>query len=110
MLLIAGGNLFFGSLFDLHRVLSGKPEVLHFDGSFNEQKETLLRAQVELGNVLAQTKPVSYSLHAVMELALALIRAGKRVHHANIPSAHGHDSFLLGSPMMNSFIHAFLDG
>jgi len=44
------------------------------------------------------------------ELALALIRAGKRVHHANIPSAHGHDSFLLGSAMMNSFIHAFLDG
>jgi homoserine O-acetyltransferase len=44
------------------------------------------------------------------ELALALIRAGKRVHHANIPSPHGHDSFLLGSPMMNSFIHAFLDG
>jgi homoserine O-acetyltransferase len=44
------------------------------------------------------------------ELALALIRAGKRVHHATIPSPHGHDSFLLGSPMMNNFVHAFLAG
>jgi homoserine O-acetyltransferase len=44
------------------------------------------------------------------ELALALIRAGKRVHHANIPSPHGHDSFLLGSPIMNNFVHAFLAG
>jgi len=44
------------------------------------------------------------------ELALALVRAGKRVHHANIPSPHGHDSFLLGSPTMNSFVHAFLNG
>jgi len=44
------------------------------------------------------------------ELALALIRAGKRVHHANIPSPHGHDSFLLGSSIMNNFVHAFLAG
>lgn len=44
------------------------------------------------------------------ELALALLRAGKKVHYANIPSPHGHDSFLLGSPTMNSFIHTFLAG
>jgi hypothetical protein len=112
LLLIAGGNLFFGSLFDLHRVLTGKPEVLHFDGSFNEQKETLLRAQVVLGNVLAQTKPVLYSLHAVMELALALIylfavaaifsndprgrRVGLLAAWAGFVTCVGHAGFLLG--------------
>lgn len=112
VLLIAGGNLFFGSLFDLHRVLSGKPEVLRFDGGFGEQKETLLRAQVALGNVLSQTKPVTYSLHAVMELALALTylfvvaavfandprgrRAGILAAWAGLAACIGHAAFLLG--------------
>lgn len=111
LLLIGGGNLFFGSLFDLHRVLTGKPDVLRFDGS-GEQKEILLRAQVTLGNVLAQTKPVVYALHAVMELGLALIylfavaaifsndsrgrRVGLWAAWAGFAACLGHAAFLLG--------------
>ena len=44
------------------------------------------------------------------ELAIAFVRAGKEIQHANIPSPHGHDSFLLGSSAMNNFVRAFLDG
>ena len=41
-------------------------------------------------------------------LALALIKSGKRVAYANLPSRFGHDSFLLEPETVASIVSGFL--
>jgi len=42
-------------------------------------------------------------------IALALLRAGKRVSYAELSTDLGHDSFLLESPQLYDLVHGFLD-
>ena len=44
------------------------------------------------------------------ELALALIKSGKKVTYANLSSRHGHDSFLLEPETVSSIVDGFLSG
>jgi hypothetical protein len=73
LMLILGGRMFFSSVTDLHRLISGRPEVLHLDGGLDAQQEALLRGQIVLGNSLSHHRPQSLAVHAVGRLALGLI-------------------------------------
>ena len=43
------------------------------------------------------------------DIALALLRAGKRVSYAELSTDLGHDSFLLESPQLYDLVRGFLD-
>jgi hypothetical protein len=73
LMLLVGGRMFFSSVTDLHRLASGRPEVLILDGGLDQQQEALLRAQIVLANALSQYKPAVLSVHAVARLALGLL-------------------------------------
>jgi hypothetical protein len=73
LMLLIGGRLFFGSVTDLHRVVTGKAEILTLDGTFDAQQEALLRAQVVLANALSSTRPAALTVHALARLALGLL-------------------------------------
>ena len=73
IMLLVGGRMFFGSVTDLHRLATGKPEILTFDGSLNADQEALLRSQVVLANTLARTRPVALCCSAFARLALGLV-------------------------------------
>jgi hypothetical protein len=72
LMLILGGRMFFSSVTDLHRVMSGKPEFLNLDGSLDPQQQALLRGQVVLGNALSRSRPAILSVHALARLGLGL--------------------------------------
>jgi len=42
------------------------------------------------------------------ELALALIKSGKKITYASVPSRDGHDSFLFRSEMTERIVDGFL--
>lgn len=112
LLLLVGGRLFITSVSDLHRVASGKPEVLDLDGSLDAQQEALLRGQVVLGNALSRHRPVSLALNAIARLGLGLLylfavaaifsgdargrRVGVLVGWAGVVVSVGHALFLVG--------------
>jgi hypothetical protein len=73
LMLLTGGRLLFGSFTDLQRVVTGKPDVLSLDGTFNAQQEMMLRAPVVLGNALARHRPVALAMHAVVRLVLGCL-------------------------------------
>lgn len=73
LMLLLGGRMFFGSVTDLHRLTSGKPEVLSLDGGLDPQQEALLRGQIVLANALSRYRPGVLSVHAVARLGLGLI-------------------------------------
>jgi len=73
LMLLIGGRLFITSASDLHRVATGKAEVLSLDGSLDAQQEALLRGQVVLSNALSRHRPVSLAVHAVARLLLGLV-------------------------------------
>jgi hypothetical protein len=73
LLLLLGGRLFITSASDLHRVATGRAEVLDLDGTFDAQQEALLRGQVVLGNALARHRPVALAGHAAARLGLGLL-------------------------------------
>ena len=73
LMLLLGGRFLVTSVSDLHRVATGKVELLSLDGSLDAQQEALLRGQVVLGNALSRHRPVSLAVHATGRLALGLI-------------------------------------
>src|ERR1700690_4354943 len=73
LMLLVGGRMFFSSVTDLQRLISGKPELLNFDGGFDAQQEALLRGQIVLANALSRSRPAVLSAHAVARLGLGLI-------------------------------------
>ncbi len=73
IMLLLGGRMFFSSVTDLHRLVSGKPEVLRLDSGLDAQQEALLRGQIVLGNALARHRPISLAIHAMARLALGLL-------------------------------------
>jgi hypothetical protein len=73
LMLLVGGRMFFSSVTDLQRLISGKPEILNLDGRLDSQQEALLRGQIVLGNALSQYRPAVLSVHAVARLGLGLI-------------------------------------
>jgi hypothetical protein len=73
LMLLIGGRMLVTGLSDLHRVATGKAEVLALDGSIDAQQEVLLRAQVVLSNALARHRPVSLSVHAVARVGMGLV-------------------------------------
>jgi hypothetical protein len=73
LMLLVGGRMFFSSVTDLQRLISGKPELLNFDGGFDAQQEALLRGQIVLANALSRYRPAVLSAHAVARLGLGLI-------------------------------------
>jgi len=73
LLLLLGGRMFLGSVTDLHRVISGSPEVLNLEGPLDAQQEALLRGQIVLANALSHYHPVALSAHALARLGLGLI-------------------------------------
>lgn len=73
LLLLLGGRFFVGGLSDLHRLVTGKDEVLALDGTLDLQQEVLLRAQVLLGNALSRERPAALGFHALARLGLGLL-------------------------------------
>jgi hypothetical protein len=73
LMLLVGGRMFFSSVTDLHRLTSGKPDVLSLDGGLDPQQEALLRGQIVLANALARYQPAVFSVHSVARLGLGLI-------------------------------------
>jgi len=73
LMLLLGGRMFFSSVTDLHRLASGKPDVLNLDSGLDAQQEALLRGQIVLGNALSRYRPAVLSVHAVARLGLGLI-------------------------------------
>jgi len=73
LLLLLGGRMFLGSVTDLHRVVSGRPEILNLEGKLDAQQEALLRGQIVLANALSHYRPVALSAHALVRLGLGLI-------------------------------------
>jgi hypothetical protein len=73
LMLLAGGRMFFSSVTDLHRLVTGKPEVLNLDGSLDAQQEALLRGQLVLVNALSHIRPSVMLVHALARLALGLV-------------------------------------
>jgi hypothetical protein len=73
IMLLLGGRMFFSSVTDLHRLVSGKPEILRLDAGLDAQQEALLRGQIVLGNALSRHRPVSLTIHAMARLGLGLI-------------------------------------
>ena len=73
LMLLLGGRMFFSSATDLHRLTSGKPEVLSLDGGLDPQQEALLRGQIVLANALSRYRPAVLSVHAMARLGLGLI-------------------------------------
>jgi hypothetical protein len=73
LMLLLGGRMFVTGVTDLHRLATGKAEVLSLDGSLDAQQEALLRGQVVLANALARFRPATLAVHALARLALGLI-------------------------------------
>ena len=73
LMLLVGGRMFFSSVTDLRRLISGAPEILRLDGGLDAQQEALLRGQVVLANALSRHRPISLAVHAVARLALGLL-------------------------------------
>ncbi len=73
LMLLLAGRMFFGSVTDLHQLMTGKPEVLHFEGKLNPEQQALLRGQVMLVNALAREHPAVLAIHAAARLALGLV-------------------------------------
>ena len=73
LMLLLGGRMFFSSVTDLHRLVSGKPEVLNLEGNLDSQQESLLRGQIVLANALSRNRPAVLSVHALARLGLGLI-------------------------------------
>jgi hypothetical protein len=73
LMFLLGARLFLGSLDDLYRLATGKPEVLNLDSSRDPQQAALLRAQVVLDAELGRVRPGVMTAHAVGRLVLGLI-------------------------------------
>ena len=73
LMLLLGGRMFLGSVTDLHRLVSGKPEILNLEGNLDPQQEALLRGQIVLANALSRYRPGVLAVHAVARLGLGLI-------------------------------------
>lgn len=73
LMLLGGGRMFFSSVTDLRRLVTGLPEVLSLDGSLDGQQEALLRGQVVLANALSQYRPAILLIHSLARLALGLV-------------------------------------
>jgi hypothetical protein len=73
LMLLLGGRMFFDSVSDLHRLVTGKAEVLSLDGSHDAQFEARLREQTVRDNALSRFRPVTLAVHAVARLGLGLL-------------------------------------
>jgi hypothetical protein len=73
LMLLLGGRMLVTGLSDLHRVATGKAEVLTLDGSLDSQQEVLLRSQAVLANALSRHRPVSLSVHAAARVVMGLV-------------------------------------
>jgi hypothetical protein len=73
LLLLLGGRFLVTSLSDLHRLVTGKTEVLRLDGSLDVQQEVLLRAQVVFANALGRDHPAALAVSAVARFGLGLL-------------------------------------
>jgi hypothetical protein len=73
LMLLAGGRMFFSSVTDLRRLVTGQPEVLSLDGGLDAQQEALLRGQVVLANALSRYRPAPLLVHSLARLGLGLV-------------------------------------
>lgn len=73
LMFLLGARLFLGSIDDLYRLATGKPEVLSLDGSRDPQQDALLRAQVVLDNQLFRHRPSIMALHTAVRLVVGLV-------------------------------------
>jgi hypothetical protein len=73
LMLLAGGRMFFSSVTDLRRLVTGLPEVLSLDGNLDAQQEALLRSQVVLANALSRYRPAVLFAHSLARLGLGLV-------------------------------------
>jgi hypothetical protein len=73
LMFLLGARLFLGSLDDLYRLATGKPEVLILDGRRDPQQAALLRAQVVFDNELGRARPGVMTAHAMGRLVLGLV-------------------------------------
>jgi hypothetical protein len=73
LMFLLGARLFLGSLDDLYRLATGKPEVLNLDGNRDPQQAALLRAQTVFDNEIGRARPGVMTVHAVGRLVLGLV-------------------------------------
>jgi hypothetical protein len=72
LMFLLGARMLLGSMDDLHRLVTGKPELLNLDGGRDALQEALLRSQVVLDNELARHRPGVMAAHAAARLILGL--------------------------------------
>jgi hypothetical protein len=72
LMFLLGARLFLGGVDDLHRLITGKPQVINLDSIHDPQQEALLRAQVVLDNQLFRYKPRVMAAQTAARLILAL--------------------------------------
>ena len=72
LMFLLGARMFLGSVDDLYRLTTGKPEILNLDGGRDAQQEALLRSQVVLDNELFRHRPGVMTAQATARLLLGL--------------------------------------
>jgi hypothetical protein len=72
LIFLLGARMFLGSVDDLSRLATGKPEILNLDGGRDAQQEALLRSQVVLDNQLFRHRPGVMTAQAAARLILGL--------------------------------------
>jgi len=73
LMFLTGARLFLGSLDDLYRLVTRKPEVLNLESNRDPQQVAVLRAQVVFDNELSRSRPGVLALQAVVRLVLGLV-------------------------------------
>jgi hypothetical protein len=73
LMFLVGARVFLGSVDDLYRLATGKPEVVYLDGSRDPQQEALLRAQVVFDNELRRARPRVMLAQALAHLLVGLV-------------------------------------
>jgi hypothetical protein len=73
LMFLMGARIFLGSIDDLYRLVTGRPEILNLDGSRDPQQVALLRAQVVFDNELGRARPGVMAAQAAGRLVLGLV-------------------------------------
>jgi homoserine O-acetyltransferase len=95
--------------FDANSYLYITRAIDYFDleGEFTSLAEAMSRARAEFLIVSVSTDWL-YPTAQARELVDALAAGGRRAHHVEVASPHGHDAFLIESPMLTPYIKRFL--
>jgi hypothetical protein len=72
LMFLLGARMFLGSIDDLYRLATGRPQILNLDGGRDPQQEALLRSQVVLDNELFRHRPGVMAAQTAARMILGL--------------------------------------